>query len=67
MNRIGRSELSYGNHRSVSETLARIDAVTTAEVSAIARTLLARPYAASVAGPYRRMRDLPGAVKRLAE
>ncbi|MFI6363677.1 M16 family metallopeptidase [Nocardia sp. NPDC050630] len=67
MNRIGRSELSYGNHRSVSETLARIDAVTTEEVSAIARTLLARPFAASVAGPYRRTRDLPAAVRRLVE
>ncbi|MFE3443938.1 M16 family metallopeptidase [Nocardia sp. NPDC059180] len=65
MNRIGRSELSYGNHRSVSETLARIDAVTTEEVSDIARTLLARPFAASVAGPYRRTRDLPAAVRRL--
>ncbi|WP_433683793.1 M16 family metallopeptidase [Nocardia sp. CA-119907] len=67
MNRIGRSELSYGNHRSVSETLARIDAVTTEEVSAIARTLLARPFAASVAGPYRRTRELPAAVRRLVE
>ncbi|ATL72109.1 insulinase family protein [Nocardia terpenica] len=65
MNRIGRSELSYGNHRSVSETLARIDAVTTDEVSAVARTLLSRPFAASVAGPYRRTRDLPSAVRRL--
>ncbi|MFE7747319.1 M16 family metallopeptidase, partial [Nocardia sp. NPDC057455] len=65
MNRLGRSELSYGNHRSVSETLARIDAVTTEEVSAVARTLLARPFAASVAGPYKRTRDLPAAVRRL--
>ncbi|MEV0027747.1 pitrilysin family protein [Nocardia sp. NPDC050793] len=67
MNRIGRSELSYGNHRSVSETLARIDAVTTDEVTAIARTLLARPFGASVAGPYRRSRDLPAAVRRLVD
>ncbi|WP_052314318.1 M16 family metallopeptidase [Nocardia thailandica] len=65
MNRIGRSELSYGNHRSVSATLARIDAVTTEEVSAIAATLLARPFGACVAGPYRRTRDLPAAVRRL--
>ncbi|MEU2035087.1 M16 family metallopeptidase [Nocardia amamiensis] len=65
MNRLGRSELSYGNHRSVSETLARIDAVTTDEVSAVARTLLARPFAASVAGPYKRARELPAAVRRL--
>ncbi|MQY18657.1 putative zinc protease [Nocardia sp. RB20] len=67
MNRIGRSELSYGNHRSVSETLTRIDSVTTAEVSAVARTLLSRPFAVSVAGPYRRARDLPVAVRRLAD
>ncbi|WP_433575748.1 M16 family metallopeptidase [Nocardia brasiliensis] len=67
MNRIGRSELSYGNHRSVSETLARIDAVTTDEVSAIARTLLARPFAASIAGPYKRTREIPAAVRRLVE
>lgn len=65
MNRIGRSELSYGNHRSVSETLSRIDAVTTEEVAAIASTLLARPLAASVVGPYRRTRDLPASVRRL--
>lgn len=65
MNRIGRSELSYGNHRSVSDTLARIDAVTTAEVSAVARTLLSRPFAVSVAGPYRRTRDLPSTVRNL--
>ncbi|MFI9510165.1 M16 family metallopeptidase [Nocardia sp. NPDC052566] len=65
MNRIGRSELSYGNHRSVSETLTRIDSVTTDEVTAIARQLLSRPFAASVTGPYRRTRELPTAVRRL--
>ncbi len=66
MNRIGRSELSYGNHRTVSETLAHIEAVTTEQVAATARTLLARPFAVSVAGPYRRTRELPAAVRRLA-
>ncbi|MRH92675.1 insulinase family protein [Nocardia sp. SYP-A9097] len=67
MNRIGRSELSYGNHRSVSETLARIDEVTTDEVSRIAAQLLSRPVAVSVAGPYRRTRDLPAVVRRLVD
>ncbi|WP_319943859.1 M16 family metallopeptidase [Nocardia aurantia] len=67
MNRIGRSELSYGNHRSVSETLTRIDQVTTEEVTAVARLLLARPAGVAVAGPYRRTRDLPAAVRRLAD
>lgn len=67
MNRIGRSELSYGNHRSVSETLARIDEVTTGEVSRIAAALLARPFGVAVAGPYRRTRDLPAAVRHLVD
>nr|WP_233532114.1 pitrilysin family protein [Antrihabitans sp. YC2-6] len=63
MNRIGRSELSYGNHRSVSETLTRIDAVTTDQVREVAAELLARPFAAAVVGPYKRVRDLPAAVR----
>ncbi|MFF0487763.1 M16 family metallopeptidase [Nocardia sp. NPDC003482] len=67
MNRIGRSELSYGNHRSVSETLSRIDAVTTEEVSAVARTLLSRPMGVSVAGPFRRSRELPASVRKLVD
>lgn len=67
MNRIGRSELNYGDHRSVSETLARIEAVTTDEVATVARTLLTRPCAATVVGPYKRAGDLPAAVRRLAQ
>lgn len=65
MNRIGRSELNYGNHRSISETLATIDAVTTEQVAAVAATVLSRPFAAAIAGPYRRKRDLPSAVRGL--
>ncbi|MFM1725789.1 MULTISPECIES: M16 family metallopeptidase [Rhodococcus] len=63
MTRIGRSELNYGNHQSVSETLARIDEVTTEEVREVARVLLQRPFAAAVVGPYRRKRDLPASVR----
>lgn len=63
MHRIGRSELNYGTHRTISETLARIDAVTTEEVRAVAAELLSRPFAASVVGPYRRKRDLPAVVR----
>lgn len=62
MNRIGRSELSYGNHRSISETLARIDSVTTEQVREVAAELLSRPFAAAIVGPYKRKRDLPAAV-----
>ncbi|MFD4366607.1 M16 family metallopeptidase [Rhodococcus sp. NPDC058521] len=63
MNRLGRSELNYGNHRSISETLTRIDAVTTAEVRDVARILLRRPFGVAVVGPYRRARDLPASVR----
>ena len=43
MNRIGRSELNYGEHRSIADTLDQIDAVTLDEVNAVARQLLTRP------------------------
>ena len=63
MHRIGRSELNYGNHRSITETLSKIDAVTTDEVRDVARVLLQRPFGAAVVGPYRRKRDLPASVR----
>ena len=63
MNRLGRSELSYGDHRSVAQTLARIDAVTCAEVADVAARLLSRPFGVAVAGPYRRATDLPAVLR----
>lgn len=48
MNRIGRSELSYGTHWSVTETLERISSVSAAEVRAVAAELLHRPDRKSV-------------------
>ncbi|NLV77985.1 MAG: insulinase family protein [Rhodococcus sp.] len=63
MHRIGRSELSYGRHWSVTDTLERIATVTTEQVSEVAADLLHRPFAAAVVGPYRRPRDLPRAVR----
>ena len=65
MNRIGRSELNYGNHRSISETLMQIEAVTTEQVCAVAAEVLGHPAAVAVVGPYRRQRDLPAVVRRL--
>ena len=59
MHRLGRSELNYGKHRSIPETLALIDAVTLDEVNAVARQLLSRPYGAAVLGPHRSKRSLP--------
>ncbi|WP_216216313.1 M16 family metallopeptidase [Amycolatopsis aidingensis] len=62
MSRIGKNELNYGEYLGVRDTIARIDAVTTAEVARLARTLLRRPggiAAAAVVGPYAHEEDLP--------
>ena len=66
MNRIGRSELNYGDHRTIDETLALIDTVTLDEVNAVAHRLLTRPYGAAVLGPYRTKRSLPQPLRALA-
>jgi len=65
MNRIGRSELNYGEHRSIAHTLMQIDRVTVDEVNAVARRLLAKPYAAAVLGPYRSKQQLPQQLQEL--
>jgi predicted Zn-dependent peptidase len=62
MSRIGKNELNYGHYLGVNDTVARIDAVTTEQVCALARTLLAPPAgvtAAAVVGPYAHVDDLP--------
>jgi predicted Zn-dependent peptidase len=66
MHRIGRSELNFGRHRSIDETLALIDAVTLDEVNAVARQLLKRPFGAAVLGPHRSKKSLPRALRTLA-
>ncbi|WP_102143432.1 M16 family metallopeptidase [Mycobacterium hubeiense] len=66
MNRIGRSELNYGEHRSIEHTLAEIDAVTVDEVNAVARQLLTRHYGAAVLGPHRSKTALPQRLRALA-
>ncbi len=66
MNRIGRSELNFGEHRTIEQTLAKIDAVTIDEVNAVARRLLARPYGAAVVGPQRSEESLPQALQAIA-
>lgn len=66
MNRIGRSELNYGEHRTIDETLALIDQVTLADVNAVAHRLLTKPYGAAVLGPYRTKRSLPQALRAIA-
>lgn len=66
MHRIGRSELNFGKHRSIDETLTLIDAVTLDEVNAVARQLLTRPYGAAILGPHRSKKSLPPALRTLA-
>ena len=66
MHRLGRSEMNYGSHRSIAETLDLIDAVTLDEVNGIARQLLSQPFGAAVLGPHRSRRSLPKPLKSLA-
>jgi len=65
MNRIGRNELNYGEHRSLESSLANIEAVTLDEVNAVARTLLTRPFGAAVLGDYPSKKKLPKQLTRL--
>lgn len=63
MTRLGRSELNHGSYLGVEETLARIHAVTTDEVAALAADLLARPRGLAVVGPYAHPDELPAPVR----
>ncbi|MFF8645556.1 M16 family metallopeptidase [Streptomyces sp. NPDC015345] len=51
MNRIGKSELCWGEHMSVDEMLAKISAVTPDEVREVARDLLGHRPSLSAIGP----------------
>jgi predicted Zn-dependent peptidase len=59
MSRIGKGELNYGDHLTVEDTLARIEAVTAEDVARLAGVLLRRPVATAVVGPYAHPDDLP--------
>ncbi|MCV7332034.1 M16 family metallopeptidase [Mycobacterium cookii] len=59
MNRIGRGELNYAEHRSIDRTLQELDEVTLDEVNAVARRLLGKTYGAAVLGPYSSKKSLP--------
>ncbi|MGH3531370.1 MAG: M16 family metallopeptidase [Mycobacterium sp.] len=66
MNRIGRSELNYAEHRSIHRTLKELDQVTVDEVNAVARRLLSKPYGAAVLGPHQSKRSLPQQLQAIA-
>ncbi|MGH3983654.1 MAG: M16 family metallopeptidase [Pseudonocardiaceae bacterium] len=65
MTRIGKAELHHGEHRTITEELRRIDAVTASQVTELAREFLCRPVTAAVAGPYAHAEELPGEVTEL--
>lgn len=66
MHRIGRSELNYGEYRSISSTLAHIEDVTLEQVNAVARKVLSGRYGAAVVGPHRSRRALPHRLRSIA-
>jgi predicted Zn-dependent peptidase len=59
MSRLGKTELNYGRHLSVEDTLAKIDAVTTEDVAEVAADLLRRPLTTALVGPYGDPSELP--------
>lgn len=65
MNRLGRSELDHGRQRSIAESLDRISAVTTEQVTELAAELLSAPLTAAVVGPYDEETDLPASLRSL--
>lgn len=66
MNRLGRSELNYGQYRTVASSLGNIEAVTVEDVNAAARKVLAGRFGAAVLGPHRSTRSLPRALRDIA-
>jgi predicted Zn-dependent peptidase len=61
MSRLGKSELVYGDVMGLDELLGLIDAVTPADVAAVAAELLSRPRCLTVVGPFG-AHDFDGAV-----
>ncbi|GAA2513596.1 pitrilysin family protein [Pilimelia columellifera] len=52
MSRLAKGDMLYDDHLSVDDLLARIEAVTVAEVNAVAADLLSRPMSLAVVGPF---------------
>ncbi len=52
MTRLGKSELVYPRLEPLDETLSRIEAVTLDEIREVAKTILTRPKALAVVGPF---------------
>lgn len=61
MTRIGKSEITHGDVLGVDEVLARVDAVTPADIAEVAADVLTRPRCLTVVGPFGQ-HDFDGAV-----
>ena len=61
MTRIGKSELAFGEILGLDDLLARVDAVTPAEVAELAAELLTQPRCLSIVGPFGE-KDFAGAL-----
>ncbi len=66
MNRLGRTELNYGQYRSLAGTLRSIEQVRVEEVNAVAAKVLTGRFGGAVLGPHRSKRSLPPRLRALA-
>ena len=66
MNRLGRTELNYGQYRTLTSTLRHIEQVSIEDVNAVARKVLSGRFGAAVLGPHRSRRSLPRRLRALA-
>jgi predicted Zn-dependent peptidase len=66
MNRLGRTELNYGQYRSLAGTLRNIEQVRVEDVNAAAAKVLTGRFGGAVVGPHRSQRSLPHRLRAMA-
>jgi predicted Zn-dependent peptidase len=66
MNRLGRTELNFGQYRTLASTLRHIEKVTVEDVNAVAAKVLAGRFGAAVLGPHASKRSLPRRLRAIA-
>jgi predicted Zn-dependent peptidase len=66
MNRLGRTELNYGQYRSLAGTLRNIEQVRVEDVNAAAAKVLTGRFGGAVLGPHRSKRSLPHRLRAMA-
>jgi predicted Zn-dependent peptidase len=66
MNRLGRTELNYGQYRTLASTLRHIERVSIDDVNAVAAKVLTGRFGAAVLGPHPSKRGLPRRLRAIA-